>query len=65
MQQVLQELVRRLGTQVTTLLGKLSPQDPHTMTFQWSYAMLRQDYGEAKRLVAAMEKTDMNRLEFH
>jgi hypothetical protein len=45
----------------TQVLGKLSPQDPHTMTFQWSYAMLRQDYAEANRLVAGMEKTSMNR----
>jgi len=50
----------RLG-RCTQVLGKASPQDPRTMTFQWSYAMLRKDYGEAKRLVAAMEKTTMNR----
>jgi hypothetical protein len=29
------------------------------MTFAWSYALLRKDYGEAKRLVAAMEKAGM------
>jgi tetratricopeptide (TPR) repeat protein len=45
----------------TEVLGKLSPQEPRTMTFQWSYAMLRQDYGEANRLVASMEKSSMNR----
>jgi hypothetical protein len=45
----------------TQVLGKLSPQDPRTMTFQWSYAMLRQHYGEANRLLASMEKTSMSR----
>ncbi len=45
----------------TQVLGKLSPQDPHTLTFQWSYAMLRKDYREAKRLLASMEKSSMNR----
>lgn len=45
----------------TQVLAKLSPQDPHTMTFQWSYAMLRQDYREAKRLIVSMDKTNMNR----
>ena len=45
----------------TAVLGKLSPTDPHTLTFQWSFAMLRRDYREANRLLAAMEKTSMNR----
>lgn len=45
----------------TKVLGTLSPNDPRTMTFLWSYAMLRKDYREAKRLVAAMEKTSMAR----
>ncbi|HEX2870859.1 MAG TPA: hypothetical protein VHP33_06375 [Polyangiaceae bacterium] len=45
----------------TLVLGKLSPQDPHTMTFQWSYAMLRKDYREAKRLLVTMERSSMNR----
>jgi tetratricopeptide (TPR) repeat protein len=43
----------------TKVLGKLSPSDPHTLTFQWSYAMLRHDYGEAKRFVKLMEKSSM------
>lgn len=45
----------------TQVLAKTSPQDPHTLTFQWSYALLRKDYGEAKRLLGVMEKTNMNR----
>lgn len=43
----------------TQTLNKLNPNDPRTMTFAWSYALLRKDYGEAKRLVAAMEKSAM------
>jgi tetratricopeptide (TPR) repeat protein len=45
----------------TQVLAKTSAQDPHTLTFQWSYALLRKDYGEAKRLLGVMEKTNMNR----
>lgn len=44
----------------TQVLGKTSAQDPRTLTFQWSYALLRKDYGEAKRLLGLMEKTNMN-----
>jgi tetratricopeptide (TPR) repeat protein len=43
----------------TQVLAKLSPTDPRSMTFMWSYALLRKDYGEAKRLVVAMEKASM------
>jgi tetratricopeptide (TPR) repeat protein len=45
----------------TAVLAKLSPADPHTLTFQWSLAMLRRDYRQAQGLLAAMEKTGMNR----
>jgi tetratricopeptide (TPR) repeat protein len=43
----------------TQVLSKLSPNDPRSMAFMWSYAILRKDYGAAKRLVAAMEKAGM------
>lgn len=43
----------------TQVLAKLSPNDPRSMTFMWSYALLRKDYSEAKRLVAAMQKASM------
>jgi tetratricopeptide (TPR) repeat protein len=45
----------------TPVLGKLSPNDPHTLTFLWSYAMMRKDYGEAKSIVKAMEVSSMAR----
>lgn len=44
----------------TKVLAQHSPQDPRTLTFQWSYALMRKDYGQAKQLLAAMAKTDMN-----
>lgn len=41
----------------TKALAKATPNDPQTLIFQWSYAMLRKDFSEAKRLTAAMKKT--------
>jgi hypothetical protein len=43
----------------TQVLKKTSPNDPHSLTFQWSYAMLRKDYGDAKRLVNVMGRNGM------
>jgi tetratricopeptide (TPR) repeat protein len=41
----------------TSVLAKSTPNDPHTLTFEWSLAMKRRNYGEARRLVDAMSKT--------
>ncbi len=43
----------------TGVLAKSTPNDPHTLTFQWSLAMKRRDYSEARRLLAAMNKAAM------
>lgn len=43
----------------TKALAKLTPNDPQTLIFQWSYALLRKDYGEAKRLVGVIKKTSI------
>lgn len=40
----------------TKALAKVAPNEAETLVFQWSYAMLRKDFGEAKRLVGAMKK---------
>jgi hypothetical protein len=49
---------KRLET-CTKALAKATPNDPQTLIFQWSYAMLRKDFGEAKRVVLAMKKTSV------
>jgi hypothetical protein len=43
----------------TSVLAKSAPNDPHTLTFQWSLAMKRHDFSEARRLLAAMSKSSM------
>lgn len=43
----------------TSVLVKTTPNDPHTLTFQWSLAMKRRDYSEARRLLAAMAQASM------
>jgi tetratricopeptide (TPR) repeat protein len=43
----------------TSILAKTAPNDPHTLTFQWSLAMKRHDYSEARRLLAQMATTKM------
>jgi tetratricopeptide (TPR) repeat protein len=43
----------------TQVLSKLSPNDPRSLAFMWSYALLRKDYGAAKQLVTAMDKAGM------
>jgi len=43
----------------TAVLAKSAPNDPHTLTFQWSLAMKRHDYGEARTLLTSMAKTPM------
>jgi tetratricopeptide (TPR) repeat protein len=43
----------------TSVLAKSAPNDPRTLTFQWSLAMKRRNYGEARRLLAAMAKASM------
>jgi len=43
----------------TAVLAKTAPDDPHTLTFQWSLAMKQRDYGEARRLLATMATTKM------
>jgi tetratricopeptide (TPR) repeat protein len=43
----------------TSVLAKSTPNDPHTLTFEWSLAMKRRNYGEARRLVDAMSKTSL------
>jgi tetratricopeptide (TPR) repeat protein len=43
----------------TSVLAKNTPNDPHTLTFEWSLAMKRRNYGEARRLVNAMSKTSL------
>ena len=43
----------------TSALVKTTPNDPHTLTFQWALAMKRRNYSEARRLLAAMGKTPM------
>lgn len=40
-------------------LAKGAPQDPKTLSFRWSYAMLRHDYSEARSLIAALKKAGM------
>ena len=52
------EDVKRLD-RCTKALAKATPNDPQTLIFQWSYAMLRKDFGEAKRLVQALKKTSV------
>jgi tetratricopeptide (TPR) repeat protein len=43
----------------TSVLVKTAPNDPHTLTFQWSLAMKRHNFSEARRLLAAMGKSAM------
>ncbi|HEY0467571.1 MAG TPA: hypothetical protein VGC79_25395 [Polyangiaceae bacterium] len=43
----------------TSVLAKATPNDPHALTFQWSLAMKRRNYGEARSLIATMSKTPM------
>lgn len=43
----------------TAVLAKTAPNDPHTLTFQWSLAMKQHDYSEARRLLAQMATTKM------
>jgi tetratricopeptide (TPR) repeat protein len=43
----------------TSVLAKTTPTDPHTLTFQWSLAMKRHNYSEARSLLTAMSKTPM------
>jgi hypothetical protein len=43
----------------TSVLAKTTPNDPHTLTFQWSLAMKRRDYSEARRALAALAKSAM------
>ncbi len=43
----------------TSVLAKTTPNDPHTLTFEWSLAMKRKNYREAQRLLDAMAKTAM------
>ncbi|MES1175760.1 MAG: hypothetical protein ABUL62_15670 [Myxococcales bacterium] len=43
----------------TSVLAKSAPNDPHTLTFQWSLAMKRHDYSGARVLLAAMAKSAM------
>jgi tetratricopeptide (TPR) repeat protein len=43
----------------STALGKLAPDDPKTITYQWLYAIHRRDFAEADRLVARAARTDM------
>jgi len=43
----------------TFVLSKTAPDDPHTLTFQWSLAMKRHNYSEARRLLSVMGKTPM------
>jgi len=40
----------------TKTLAQGAPQDPKTLSFRWSYAMLRHDYGEARSLIAELKK---------
>jgi tetratricopeptide (TPR) repeat protein len=46
-------------TRCTSVLAKTTPNDPHTLTFEWALAMKRRNYAEARRLLAAMAKTPM------
>jgi hypothetical protein len=41
----------------TAVLAKTTPNDPHTLTFEWSLAMKRKNYREARRLLDALAKT--------
>ena len=43
----------------TSVLAKTTPNDPHTLTFEWALAMKRHNYGEAQRLLTVMSKTAM------
>jgi tetratricopeptide (TPR) repeat protein len=43
----------------TKTLAQGAPQDPKTLSFRWSYAMLRRDYGEARSLIADLKKAGM------
>jgi hypothetical protein len=43
----------------TAVLAKNTPNDPHALTFQWSLAMKRHNFSEARRLLAAMSKASM------
>ena len=43
----------------TSVLAKTTPNDPHTLTFEWSLAMKRKNFGDARRLVDAMSKAGM------
>src|SRR6478609_6774275 len=43
----------------TAVLAKSMPNDPHTLTYLWSLAMKRRNYGEARGLLDEMAKTSM------
>jgi hypothetical protein len=43
----------------TAVLAKTAPNDPHTLTFQWSLAMKQYDYSTARRFLAQMSTTKM------
>src|SRR6478736_3264699 len=43
----------------TAVLAKSMPNDAHTLTYQWSLAMKRHNYGEARGLLDKMAKASM------
>jgi tetratricopeptide (TPR) repeat protein len=53
------EDVKRLEA-CTKTLATASPNDPKTLVFQWTLAMLRKDYADARLRIAALKKTAMD-----
>jgi tetratricopeptide (TPR) repeat protein len=43
----------------TAALSKVAPTDPRTLSFLWSYAMMRNDYRAARAAITALKKTSM------
>jgi tetratricopeptide (TPR) repeat protein len=43
----------------TTTLATIAPNDPKTLTYQWSLAMMQRRYGDAQKLVERVRASDM------